>query len=899
MAADVPSPTSEVRSQSDRQRSKRSDFWALIGCNLVVFCSSICIMVVELCASRLIAPYLGSSLYTWTSVIGIVLAGISIGNYLGGWISEKFTPQKALGWLFLVAGLSTASVLILNRIGAANASQKPEEVPWQFWVMAHVALAFLAPAVALGTISPVTASIALKRSQRTGVTVGNIYAWGAMGSIVGTFLAGFWLIDKLGTHNIIWITACVLLGLGAIVAGGQRALRMFLLFGAMQFVLLVGVLASVTASQSEATARFLAEAAAGFHTAPAKFEADDAEVLESRKSEDAGRLELAEKKQASRHRQRKYEDSWADWASGLGGKLHDVGLQLGLRKDQLNEYNDESDYYAINIYPAHEDGEPVKVLRLDYLIHSYYNPAAPNRLHYDYEEVYAAITERAAETWNRTRSSPVEPLPELSDPANSLPARVKFDAESKRLSALGALSVEQAIQMLSILPDAPLTRAITKTWRTTSDNWKAATRFTRGTLTVPVDLKPETLLVVDQMEGAVSYDRALRALVFVAPFSLEDAFRALAIGESKGYVEAVRDLYLRSRQASTLFIGGGGFIFPRWVEAEFPYFPRIDVAEIDPAVLTAVQREMGLSSKYGSPAEGGTWVRTHIGDARKYVDDRLRDNRSLSANNQSPVTYDFVYGDAFNDLSVPWHLTTREFSENVRGLLTPDEGVYLVNIIDVYPRAKFPGTKARLAGTAGIGLLDPLPEGIFPEILDPELWYSSSLNPQLQIRRRDDHEYTLGYRGVMDDATRDKLIQSVPGNNPFAHAVRSLHTLTNNEPLGRFLGRYVRTARSVFPYVYVFTSNDNENEPGELRDTFVVACSLKRLSFDGLFESGSYWHNKPFASTEKSADGETLVDSGEMPALLQLSRGIELTDDFAPVDNLLAPVFASRNAEDD
>ncbi|MCY2966990.1 MAG: hypothetical protein NT069_25710 [Planctomycetota bacterium] len=84
-----------------------------------------------------------------------------------------------------------------------------------------------------------------------------------------------------------------------------------------------------------------------------------------------------------------------------------------------------------------------------------------------------------------------------------------------------------------------------------------------------------------------------------------------------------------------------------------------------------------------------------------------------------------------------------------------------------------------------------------------------------------------------------------------------------------------------------------------MRDTFVVACSLKRLSFDGLFESGSYWHNKPFASTERSADGETLVDSGEMPALLQLSRGIELTDDFAPVDNLLAPVFASRNAEDD
>jgi predicted membrane-bound spermidine synthase len=58
--------------------------WAWLIPNFTVFISSLCIMVVELVAGRLIARHVGSSLYTWTSVIGIVLAGIAAGNYIGG-----------------------------------------------------------------------------------------------------------------------------------------------------------------------------------------------------------------------------------------------------------------------------------------------------------------------------------------------------------------------------------------------------------------------------------------------------------------------------------------------------------------------------------------------------------------------------------------------------------------------------------------------------------------------------------------------------------------------------------------------------------------------------------------------------------------------------------------------
>jgi hypothetical protein len=61
---------------------------------LIVFISSGCIMILELVAGRIIAPWVGVSLYTWTSVIGVVLAGISLGNYLGGWLADRHASLR-------------------------------------------------------------------------------------------------------------------------------------------------------------------------------------------------------------------------------------------------------------------------------------------------------------------------------------------------------------------------------------------------------------------------------------------------------------------------------------------------------------------------------------------------------------------------------------------------------------------------------------------------------------------------------------------------------------------------------------------------------------------------------------------------------------------------------------
>ena len=80
--------------------------------SLIVFISNACVMTIELVAGRIIAPYVGVSLFTWTSVIGVILAGMSAGNFIGGKLADRFASRAALGVLFILAGLASLSVLL-------------------------------------------------------------------------------------------------------------------------------------------------------------------------------------------------------------------------------------------------------------------------------------------------------------------------------------------------------------------------------------------------------------------------------------------------------------------------------------------------------------------------------------------------------------------------------------------------------------------------------------------------------------------------------------------------------------------------------------------------------------------------------------------------------------------
>src|SRR5436190_16403587 len=78
----------------------------------IVFIASFCSLVIELVAGRIMAPYIGVSLYTWTSIIGVVLAGISLGNYVGGRIADRAASASTLGALFLLSGIASLAILV-------------------------------------------------------------------------------------------------------------------------------------------------------------------------------------------------------------------------------------------------------------------------------------------------------------------------------------------------------------------------------------------------------------------------------------------------------------------------------------------------------------------------------------------------------------------------------------------------------------------------------------------------------------------------------------------------------------------------------------------------------------------------------------------------------------------
>jgi Flp pilus assembly protein TadD/spermidine synthase len=208
----------------------------------IVFLAGVCVMTVELVASRVIARHLGQSLYTWTSVIGIVLAGIALGNYIGGRVADRYRPARSLPVLLILSSLACVGILPLNH--AVGSWEALWFQSWPMRVALHVFFTFMVPATMLGTISPVCAKMALDLGQQVGRTVGNIYAWGAIGSIAGTFLTGYFLIISLGSSNVIWVVAGVLALLGILM--GLRNWLPYAWGGALLVLALFGVVPSKT-----------------------------------------------------------------------------------------------------------------------------------------------------------------------------------------------------------------------------------------------------------------------------------------------------------------------------------------------------------------------------------------------------------------------------------------------------------------------------------------------------------------------------------------------------------------------------------------------------------------------------------------------------------------------------
>ena len=89
---------------------------SILATSIIVFLASFCTLMIEIVAGRILAPHIGVSLYTWTSIIGVVLAGISLGNFLGGRLADRRASREVLGLILLVGSLSTVATLVLSEL---------------------------------------------------------------------------------------------------------------------------------------------------------------------------------------------------------------------------------------------------------------------------------------------------------------------------------------------------------------------------------------------------------------------------------------------------------------------------------------------------------------------------------------------------------------------------------------------------------------------------------------------------------------------------------------------------------------------------------------------------------------------------------------------------------------
>ena len=191
----------------------------------VVFIASFCTMVIELVAGRIMAPYVGVSLYTWTSIIGVVLAGISIGAYVGGMLADRFPTSRTLGWLLFLSGLGALSISPLTEAVA----HWPLQTSLMLRILIITTVIFFVPAFLLGMISPVVVRLSLDRLDRSGNVVGKIYAFSTLSSILGTFATGFFLISWMGTRNILLLMALILIVSSPFFGGAFLKRRVFLI----------------------------------------------------------------------------------------------------------------------------------------------------------------------------------------------------------------------------------------------------------------------------------------------------------------------------------------------------------------------------------------------------------------------------------------------------------------------------------------------------------------------------------------------------------------------------------------------------------------------------------------------------------------------------------------------
>ena len=195
-------------------------------------------MAIELAGAKMVAPFYGTSLYVWASVLAVSLGGLTTGYFLGGWTTYRYPAMK-----LLIGALLAGTVLIaIMPLLALKIMPATNSLGLRMGSLVSCTLFMFLPLVCMGMVSPAIIQISNRELKGTGRTAGTIYAVSTVGGIVMTLLMGFFLLPDWGIRNSISLTAMLLGSMAVMLVVLSRKFRFWATAGA--FVIVFSFLAA-------------------------------------------------------------------------------------------------------------------------------------------------------------------------------------------------------------------------------------------------------------------------------------------------------------------------------------------------------------------------------------------------------------------------------------------------------------------------------------------------------------------------------------------------------------------------------------------------------------------------------------------------------------------------------
>lgn len=189
----------------------------------LAFVGGFVIMSLELLGGRVLAPYFGSSIYVWGSIITVFMLSLSLGYLFGGRWSLRRPSLSRFGIIFFTAALFLAPLVYYSEAVMVWIFERVED-PRYGSLLAASAL-FIVPTVILGMISPYSVRLLVSSTHESGQIAGLLYFVSTMGSALGTLATSFYFVLWFEMNTILTLLAGTLLLMAvlSVVIGRSRA----------------------------------------------------------------------------------------------------------------------------------------------------------------------------------------------------------------------------------------------------------------------------------------------------------------------------------------------------------------------------------------------------------------------------------------------------------------------------------------------------------------------------------------------------------------------------------------------------------------------------------------------------------------------------------------------------